>query len=407
VVSQSSLRRSTNDASNREVGLRGKYFQGFDGLRALAVALVIFHHVFYAESHGAAPAFWPAPLLLLSAAGNVGVDLFFVLSGFLITGNLLREKGESLAFSSYFSGFLVRRALRILPLYVLFLGVVAVIGPPSAPLAALPQALAYAPPFFIQNWVYAFMPEESLTLSHDPALPTWSLAIEEQFYLLWPVAVWFLGRRKLVVLAVSLTVLAALLRPLGLAVVGEEFVYMSTVTRMDGIAFGCLAYFLYEQRDQLAASYKKYVPLLFGAACAVILLEVLVMLGGFTSLTVAFGRTLVSLVFAAGVLALQFVPSKSIVFRVLGSYPLVMMGKMSFGIYLIHALVVYAFERVLPDTLRSTPSGAVAYLASVLILTGVLSVLSFRYEQRWLSLKDRLAPRLARPTLRQRSVYGE
>ena len=157
-----------------------RYIPELDGLRALAiVGVLLFHlHVPGAEF------------------GWAGVQLFFVLSGFLITGILLNSKARS----DYFSRFYVRRTLRIFPIYFLLLGLVLV----YALLRRLPYSGFPWYAFYFQNYYIGW------TSNHTqfPGLfaHTWSLAVEEQFYLLWPLIVWVLSPRSLIAFCCMLIV---------------------------------------------------------------------------------------------------------------------------------------------------------------------------------------------------------
>ena len=142
-------------------------FGALDGLRALAILAVLIHHSALAQEGGA----W--------SRGFLGVDLFFVISGFLITTLLLRERDRAGAIS--LRGFYWRRALRILPLYYLVVtlaGIYFVIG--RGHLEAL------------QIWPAYYLFFANFLTEHIPTLyPTWSLSMEEQFYLIWPlVMIW-------------------------------------------------------------------------------------------------------------------------------------------------------------------------------------------------------------------------
>ena len=197
-----------------------------DGLRAVAVVAVLCNHA-WAEQ----PPF---------AGGQIGVDVFFVLSGFLITALLVEERAGSGRVRLH--AFYVRRALRILPVLVLVTAVAAglalAIGTPAsraATLRAAPQAL-----FFIQNWDLA---------GHQGALlggylgHTWSLSIEEQFYLLWPLLLAALMRRGGVRLALAISAgLAVAGQALSLVLAGRGdsyLVYFGTPTHGSLLLIGC------------------------------------------------------------------------------------------------------------------------------------------------------------------------
>jgi peptidoglycan/LPS O-acetylase OafA/YrhL len=165
------------------------------GLRALSILWVLVQHVQQGlrplQLVPAGAAFLAHPALRLGWAGNLGVDVFFVISGYLIGGMLMREREETGALS--FRLFYMRRAMRILPAYFVALAVAMVVGVPNA-------GWAWANVIFVNN----FLPFTKQFMAH-----TWSLAIEEQFYALFPPFVLLLyairpARRTLVVVTTVL-----------------------------------------------------------------------------------------------------------------------------------------------------------------------------------------------------------
>ena len=179
-------RREGRAAAAHTVALHAGHIPALDGIRGLAVLLVLVCHGTLTNPAGLfGQAFQAATRLTWS-----GVDLFFVLSGFLITGILFDSKRER----GYFRNFYARRTVRIFPLYYAFL-VFALILVPAIP--ALTALYGHAPrtgPFFwfyVSNFVQPFAP------SHYMTFVAWSLAIEEQFYLCWPLVVFLCGRRTL------------------------------------------------------------------------------------------------------------------------------------------------------------------------------------------------------------------
>ncbi|HEX8713563.1 MAG TPA: acyltransferase, partial [Terracidiphilus sp.] len=196
------------------------YIPELQGLRGLAVLAVVFYHC-----HPRLAGTWIEPLALW---GWAGVNLFFVLSGFLITSILLESREKP----HYFRNFYMRRVLRIWPVYVLCLVVVYLnapwfIGP------GIWEAIRTAP-----WWAYLFFVQNLFHLSLPPSLgPTWSLAIEEQYYFLWAPLVRVL-RRPWLLLAILLCAIAAspILGMCHFRWVTET----STFTHLDGIAMGSL-----------------------------------------------------------------------------------------------------------------------------------------------------------------------
>src|SRR5262249_20264383 len=153
--------------------------------------------------HHLVPNFQSFRLEKVADFGWIGVDLFFVLSGFLITGILVDSKEQS----NYFRGFYWRRVLRIWPLYYGLVLLVYLIGP-HLRLAANWNISSYAP------WIYVFFLQNILIPDWGiyPLTPTWSLAIEEQFYLIWPLAVRFLSTRILRACLIAILVVSPVAR---------------------------------------------------------------------------------------------------------------------------------------------------------------------------------------------------
>jgi peptidoglycan/LPS O-acetylase OafA/YrhL len=294
-----------------------------DGLRAVAVAAVIAFHT------GAS---W-------AVGGFLGVDLFFVLSGFLITTLLVGEWQRRQRVS--LRRFYARRALRLLPA-VLFLCVVLLIAGPVGSGVAARHALwkgVAGTMFYFANWQQAFamLPPFQLT-DH-----TWSLAIEEQFYLVWPplvvLAIWAARRwsrdplRVVLGLAIGLAAFCAVLRfVLWSGVASEARLYYGTDTRADSLLIGAAFGIAY------ATGRLNRVRRLLPALAPIALAGVLVMFGfvhrsdaglyrwGLTGIALVVG------ILIAGV-ALQV---DGPVGRLLSLAPLVGLGRISYGVYLWH-----------------------------------------------------------------------
>lgn len=200
-----------------------------DGVRGIAILMVLVYHGF-APAMVAAPFTWtafPRTVESVASVGWMGVDLFFVLSGFLITGILLDSAGKP----HYFKNFYARRALRILPLYYLILVLIAVLSRGSGSYVLLGVFyLSNMAPLFGVPIIYA---------------PLWSLSVEEHFYLLWPWFVSRLGLRGITVLAAVICVAEPIIRAIGYHYwagnVGEAW-HMSYYSwfRFDGLAAGAL-----------------------------------------------------------------------------------------------------------------------------------------------------------------------
>jgi peptidoglycan/LPS O-acetylase OafA/YrhL len=203
-----------------------------DGLRAVSITLVIISHVFIRT-----PAGGPIKnaFLALAANGRVGVSVFFVISGFLITTLLIREKTGFNRIS--LAAFYRRRAFRILPAYFTYLiciGALSLLGIIPSVFHGFWSAVTFTSDYQAHhNWY----------LDH-----TWSLSVEEQFYLIWPVIVVFCSRKTLVKLACAVICLDPVLRAITYLRVPSEMMdikYMGHA-RADQLMFGCLAALLFQ-----------------------------------------------------------------------------------------------------------------------------------------------------------------
>ena len=196
-----------------------------DAVRGLAVLLVLLHNTdIYPSLH----------LHLISANGWIGVDLFFVLSGFLITGILLDTKQSA----GYFTNFYARRCLRIWPLYyslLLFMFVIVPILRPSDGHAVFEARSSpwWAFPVFLQNFLIPIP-----TMATGALGVTWSLAVEEQFYLVWPVVVKFCSQAQLRKIAIAVICISPALRYY--LALHQVNIYSNTFCRLDGLMAGAL-----------------------------------------------------------------------------------------------------------------------------------------------------------------------
>lgn len=223
-----------------------------DGLRGLAILLVLAHHLTIVRSD--VP--FDASALTLLHTGWVGVDLFLVLSGFLITGILLDARDSE----RYFVSFYTRRTLRIFPLYylVVFLSYhVVPLSPTWERRLVGPGPIPHEGYFwsFLSNFVFA----EQDQFQHGILTVAWSLAIEEQFYLLWAVIVWLCPPRWLGVVCVLLVIGAPILRAIA-SVTGATLIqiHVQTPYRADALATG--AWLAWTLRQPTASSLWRFGP---------------------------------------------------------------------------------------------------------------------------------------------------
>jgi peptidoglycan/LPS O-acetylase OafA/YrhL len=197
-----------------------------DGIRAIAIWMVLVHHVFFAFPR-ASSAYEGIPVVLLRLVdhGWLGVDLFFILSGFLITGILIESKSKP----NYAKNFYMRRVLRIFPLYFVAVVTMWLFYPDSTSYLLLSFV-------FLANFANGFQIHEP----HGMGI-LWSLNIEEHFYLAWPWVVFCLGKRKLAYLAASIVVLTPFIRGFSAANgMNLLHIYSYSWFRFDGLAVGAL-----------------------------------------------------------------------------------------------------------------------------------------------------------------------
>jgi len=365
-----------------------------DGLRGLAVLMVIFHNSAWIA--GESQLFLLKLTSAIFATGWIGVQLFFVLSGFLITWILLDTKGKP----QFFRSFYVRRTLRIFPLYyaVIFLTIVV------APLVAWSPAWAEA----VRNshrWAYWVYLQNWITTSPgiDALSHTWSLAVEEQFYLVWPLIVWLVGRRSLNRLCLVTIAGTPFMRLAArLAGVPQSFVYASTIARLDALAAGALVAVLLRDEDwrEVLARWHGRIAAVAGMA----LLVLVVVQRGFHSDELpiqVIGQSLIALL-SASLIAFAVEDGPGAARRLqafLSIDGLRTLGKYSYAMYLFHQPIQQFLTPILGDQVRGadTPwrlARLSIYLLLVLLLTFLAALVSWRViEKPFLDLKDRIAPR--------------
>ena len=215
---------------------RRSRFPQLDALRGVAILLVVLYHAGERSSCGL------PPLDALARWGWAGVDLFFALSGFLITGGLL----DSLGSPGYYRDFYARRALRIWPLYYAVLGTIFVAAPALAPVAC--SSAEYHRAAGVQGWLWLGSPQVPTSVAGEASLRAgwadlghlWSLGVEEHFYLIWPIAVGWLGIRRLHRACLAAILTAPAFRLAAVLAGFPEFAYFFTLCRMDSLAAGAL-----------------------------------------------------------------------------------------------------------------------------------------------------------------------
>jgi len=291
----------------------GERIPSLDGIRAFSIMLVIGWHL---STSGTAP--WLEQLWRIDS-GNLGVRIFFVISGYLITSLLLAEHARTGTVN--LKRFYVRRALRIMPAFYFFLVVIAVAsaaGLVPASRTALLRAATYTANYFRTDW----------TFGH-----TWSLAVEEQFYLLWPSVIVLLGLRRSFVCAGVVLLLSPTFRGIA-ALTGHwpDNPRYSFECVADALATGCL---LAHARPWLwiHASYRRLLERRAMELWPIAILVVAVASARWEHFGAIAGITLLNIAIAVWIdLCLRY--PESWVGRILNARPMAFVGVLSYSIYL-------------------------------------------------------------------------
>jgi peptidoglycan/LPS O-acetylase OafA/YrhL len=392
-VASSALR----SPDQRLVPPAGTHIPVLDGIRGVAVLLVMLCHF---VSTGP-DTFVGRLVVRVFDAGWSGVDLFFVLSGFLITGILYDTRGQR----GYFRSFYARRVLRIFPLYYGFLIICFVILPhvhsfsPAMEKMAAHQAWlwAYASNLIMARQGHWLFEADWLRLGHF-----WTLAIEEQFYLVWPLVVFLLPRRPLILVCIACMVAALGIRT-GLVLHGSRpiTVGLLTFSRFDALSVGALAAVVVRGgchgHDLLRSS--RVVTMLLGTA----ILGVAIWRGQWDAadpVVQTVGFSMLNLFFA-GVLLLVVAPHRdndNPVRRLFSSAFLRWFGTYSYAMYVFHVTLVPVFDQVFPvkrlsPMLHSTYLAMTVYALAATAITALAAYASWHlYEKHFLKLKRHVAP---------------
>ncbi len=312
------------------------YRPQLDGVRALAILPVVGFHAY-----------------VVPKGGYLGVDVFFVLSGFLITTLLVEEAQASGRIS--LPHFYLRRGLRLLP--ALFVAALAYVLLSSIEVAVSGGTHAGTPlESVLTGALYGVLYVQNILIAAGTAMPVaighlWSLATEEQFYLIWPVSLFLALRARLSLRAISIgliVVIAALnVDRVELLLTGAPFtrVYFAPDGHFDVILIGCLTGLWFTSggaRTRLENRTARVVLPLFGIG----VLALMLVLPYFATWRVVLGL-LPLLATAIAVLILAVVvDDRSPLSRLLALSPLVFVGKISYALYLWHPIVLYAFSRL-------------------------------------------------------------
>ena len=372
------------------------FIPALDGLRGIAILLVMLHHFTHFEQTTG----FDGPIRSVLAFFWIGVDVFFVLSGFLITGILLDTRGSK----RYFTTFYARRTLRIFPLYYLVLVLALVVLPNFPAVEGLLDGQAGVPPeerVNVPEWPYwLYWTNVSIAERgwvHGWVDVAWSLAIEEQFYVVWPLVVWLCPPRLVALLCGIILVSEPIARVYARAVdYPVLWMYVLTWYRLDGLAVGALL--AVAHRSGLLPRLDRWVPVVVIACVAG--LVACAILGGHTwwwnRWMQQYGYSLIAIGAGAMLVSAVAKPAGSLWPRILSVGWLRAFGKHSYGLYLIHLPVMRVVLEYVINPGEYETLGMGRWIAQLLFYTVTtapafaLAWLSWRlFEEPILRLKTR------------------
>ena len=300
--------------------------------------------------------------------GQTGVDLFFVLSGFLITGILLDSKQSP----NFLRNFYARRFLRIFPLYYGALAVI-YIGAPLlrlAPWVDVSKSLWFW--LYLQNIPLTFFPASAAGPNHF-----WSLAVEEQFYLAWPLIVLATSRKTLLRVVGAAVVVSVLTR----VALPQYATFYFTLARVDGLAIGAGIAILWRDRRRLASLVRFARSALFIIGPVMVGAQ-LAMSGRHNFALQVVKSTLISLVYGSVLVLVTTQSAGRLVERILSAPAMRSIGRYSYGMYVIHPFLLGWFRSL------GLPYSVAGLLVTVMATYLAAMICWHAFEKRFLELKS-------------------
>lgn len=360
---------------------KNKYIPELDGLRGIAILMVLCYHYF--------------PNSIICNFGWSGVDLFFVLSGFLISSRLIPFLDQQNIILKFYRN----RFLRIVPLYfsfliIFFLSWFLFTSAQTKQLTAFYQEHWWQFFIFIQNWIFIIdNPQSALHLNH-----LWSIAIEEQFYLIFPFLVFIIRKRKsLVIFGLSMLAFTIITRCIYyfwfLPSNEIDKLFWNTFFRLDALMLGLLLYLLF-QSNYISSKLNNIIKSIAWSAI-VFLLSGIIFYGSAkisNPFLLTLGFTLIALMY--GFLMYSTILKRNVILnKITSNRFLRATGKISYGMYIIHWPIFLAGFSILHKlNINIGDSGILLLNAAICIpLTYGLSYFNFKYfESYFLSKKVKM-----------------
>ena len=370
----------------------GHHYDFIDGMRGFAVLLVIWFHSSNLTFvlHGRDLSGLWEYYYFFTILGLTGVDLFFVVSGFLITGILMDIEKQDHAFRKYY----IRRSLRILPLYYavfIFSLVLSIMFASQFP--DFGMLLSHL--IFLQNWSLEGHTEIEFFnyLNH-----TWTLAVEEQFYVVWPLVFWFFKKKSLrhvVVLMIFMILMSWFLRFYVTYWGYYKFAYTATFCRFDTLAMGALISVCFRHYKP---SMEKFKPVFLCCVVAAFISFLLLLIsqenGIEANQAVIHGGLIICSIFYGALLSYLLLCNNESRFKKLfRGRALRMTGRISYCLYLVHVPIMFIIPKYFDVFSMSFGAFQVLLIIIALPLSLVISWLSYTYfEKPILTFKDKWAP---------------
>lgn len=393
------------------MGKNSVYFPNLNSIRFFAALAVIIHHIELTKYVFGQPSIYRTSFVG-GVFGQLGIILFFVLSGFLITYLLLTEQEQTGRIS--IKNFYIRRILRIWPLYYLIITLSLFVLPHIDFFVVPGHTAEIARHFMVKVILFlTFLPD--VVYAYYPHVPYaeqgWSVGVEEQFYLLWPLLMALVVRKKntmkmlfgviVFYLAIKVVVIYYHLKYPGNPIVTDTFWFWQNFC-IDCMAIGGIAAYLlfYKKEKVLKVLYNKYLQIALYITIAYITVRGIAV--------PHFNYEFYALMF--GILILNMASNKKTVLNLefkLISY----MGKISYGLYMYHNIMLVVGLRIVlainPDILHSLKGNILYYIISI-VLTVLVSALSYEYfEKRFIKAKVKYSDVISGDNAKQDTTLAE